>query len=70
MLLLSPSRRILQDGFSFSRLDESTIERVLTRRSLQADSPGQRDDLPVVLMLVFAAALIAGASFVATRSRV
>lgn len=41
-LLLSPSTRILQDGFRFSRLDPGTVERILARRPLGRDarSPG------------------------------
>lgn len=68
-LLLSPSRRILQDGFAFSRLDAETVERILRRRSLVSTTPRAPGgaSVPALAGALAAALALGGGVVVAVR---
>ena len=72
-LLLSPSTGVLQDGFSFSRLDPATVGRILARRGLgsvaqpsEPTSAAGGTSVPVLAGAVAVAALLGGIGVVST----
>ncbi len=75
-LLLSPSTGVLQDGFSFSRLDPATVGRILARRGLgsvaqpsEPTSAAGGTSVPVLAGAVAVAALLGGIGVVLHRRR-
>jgi hypothetical protein len=75
-LLLSPSKAVLQDGFSFSRLDRATVERILARRGLgsvaqpsEPTSAAGGTSVPVLAGAVAVAAVLGGIGLALHRRR-